>query len=90
MVAALTSKCEEGLPYPELQLRALWLLNMPLRAVSDSSKKAYLRWTIRSSIRAYFTMWFVGFNLLGMWEEKWNAPGSVLHLEAVSEWGQML
>ena len=90
VVAALTSKCEVGLPYPELQLRALWLLNIPLRAVSDSSKKAYARWTIRALIRAYFTMWSVGFYLLGKWEEKWDAPGSVLHLEAVSEWVQML
>ena len=86
VVRALTSKCEVGRPYPELQLRALWLLNIPLRAVSDSSKKAYARWTIRASIRAYVTMWSVGFYLLGKSEEKRNAPGSALHLKAVGDW----
>ena len=86
VVDALTSKCDVDLPYPELQLRALWLLNIPLRAVSDSSKKAYARWTIRASIRAYVTMWSVGFYLLGKLEEKRNAPGSALHLKAVGDW----
>ena len=86
VVDALTLKCDVDLPYPELQLRALWLLNIPLRAVSDSSKKAYARWTIRASIRAYVTMWSVGFYLLGKSEEKRNAPGSALHLKAVGDW----
>ena len=86
VVRALTSHCDDRLPYPELQLRALWLLNIPLRAVSDSSKKAYARWTIRASIRAYVTMWSVGFYLLGKLEEKRNAPGSALHLKAVGDW----
>ena len=89
VVDALTSKCEVGLPYPELQLRALWLLNIPLRAVSDSSKKAYARWTIRASIRAYVTMWSVGFYLLGKSEERQNAPGSALHLNAVGDWDDL-